>query len=84
MRTWQIQSARSHFSEVFDAALGGEPQRVTRHGRHAVVVVSEDEWSRHASGADDGFGKFLADFPHDVGELPRRRRQARVLRDQPF
>jgi antitoxin Phd len=48
MRTWQLQTARSRFSELFDAALGSGPQRVTRHGRQAVVIVSEEEWARRA------------------------------------
>lgn len=81
MRTWQIQAARSHFSELFDAALSGGPQRVTRHGRQAVVLVSEEEWARRLAAAGDGFGAFLSTFP-GVPERPRR--PARVLRDPPF
>lgn len=83
MRTWQLQTARGRFSELFDAALGDGPQRITRHGRQAVVIVAEDEWNRRAAAAEDGFGKFLATFPEEAGEL-RPRHPARVRRDPPF
>ncbi len=41
MRTWQLQEARGRFKDLFDHALRG-PQRVTRHGKNSVVVVSEN------------------------------------------
>jgi prevent-host-death family protein len=81
MRTWQIQSARSHFSEMFDAAARGTPQRVTRHGRQAVILVSEEEWMRRGA-AGESFGAFLGSFPGPAAAPPRR--PARVLRDPPF
>ena len=37
---WQLQEAKAQFSYVVDAALRGEPQHVTKHGKDAVVVVS--------------------------------------------
>jgi antitoxin Phd len=83
MRTWQLQTARGHFSELFDAALGDGPQRITRHGRQAVVVVAEEEWSRRLAAADDGFGPFLASYPKNAIAV-RPRRPARVRRDPPF
>lgn len=83
MRTWQIQAARSRFSEVFDAAARGAPQRVTRHGRQAVILVSEEEWTRRSVASGDGFGDFLRSFPGE-GRPSQRRRPARVLNDPPF
>lgn len=44
MRSLPLNKARAEFSDVFDRALAGEPQRVTRHGKEAVVVVSEAAW----------------------------------------
>lgn len=38
---WRLQDAKAQFSQVVDAALHGEPQHVTKHGREAVVVLSE-------------------------------------------
>jgi len=37
--TWQLQSAKARFSEVFRLALADGPQFITRGGRDAVVVV---------------------------------------------
>lgn len=31
--------------------MAGEPQRVTRYGKEAVVIVSEQEWRAHARAA---------------------------------
>lgn len=46
MTDWSLQDARNRFSAVVDAALGGAPQRVTRQGRPAVVVLAADEYER--------------------------------------
>ncbi len=83
MRNWQLLTARGRISELVDAALGDGPQRITRHGRQAVVVVAEEEWNRRLAAGDNGFGSFLASFPKDAGEA-RPRRPARVRRDPPF
>ena len=38
---WQLQTAKAHLSQLVEAALGGEPQRITRRGKDCVVVLSE-------------------------------------------
>lgn len=43
---WTLQDAKNRFSAVVEAALSGEPQRVSRRGRPAVVVLSEVEYGR--------------------------------------
>ena len=43
---WALQDAKNRFSAVVDAALGGEPQTVTRRGVPAVVVLSVEEYER--------------------------------------
>jgi prevent-host-death family protein len=43
-KPWQLQEAKAKFSEVFDLALKGEPQTVTRRGKDAVVVVSREQY----------------------------------------
>ncbi|MDE2573605.1 MAG: type II toxin-antitoxin system Phd/YefM family antitoxin [bacterium] len=37
---WQLQEAKARLSEVVERALQGKPQRITRRGREAVVVIS--------------------------------------------
>lgn len=72
MRTWRLRDARRRFGEVVDKALDDGPQRVTRHGRQAVVIVAEDEWQRLQS-AKPAFGALLASFPGVGSDLPPRR-----------
>jgi antitoxin Phd len=43
---WTLQDAKNRFSAVVDAALAGEPQRVTRRGRWVGVVISAAEYER--------------------------------------
>jgi len=80
MRSWPIQQARDHLRDLFDAAITDGPQRITRHGKQGVVVVSETEW-RRLCGEDRDFGAFLAACPG--AELPPRR-PARAIRDDMF
>lgn len=61
MRSYPLNEARAEFSKLVDRALAGEPQRVTRRGREAVVIVSESEWSNRYRGAPN-LGALLADF----------------------
>ncbi|HZS84496.1 MAG TPA: type II toxin-antitoxin system Phd/YefM family antitoxin [Stellaceae bacterium] len=82
MRTWQLQEARSRFKDLFDDALGQGPQRITRHGKQAVVVVSEAEWEKLMR-RRPSFGALLAECPLDAGDLPPRRK-ARALRARLF
>lgn len=40
MRQWKLQDAKNHFSEVVETAMKDGPQEVTKHGEHAVVILS--------------------------------------------
>jgi len=71
MRTWPLEEARAHLRDVIDNALTQRPQRITRHGKQAVVVVSEKEWEGPRPGRS--FGELLADCPLHTGDLPARR-----------
>jgi antitoxin Phd len=41
---WRLQDAKAQFSALVDKALLGVPQHVTRSGKRAVVVVSEQDF----------------------------------------
>src|SRR3977135_247718 len=43
---WPLQDAKARLSEVVRAAQQQGPQRVTVHGRDAVVIVRADEFDR--------------------------------------
>jgi antitoxin Phd len=45
-KEWQLQEAKARFSEVFRLARESGPQRVTKHGREAVVVLPAEEYER--------------------------------------
>lgn len=41
---WRLQDAKAQFSALVDCALRGVPQHVTRRGKQAVVVLSEQDF----------------------------------------
>src|SRR5947207_13896460 len=45
---WKLQDAKAHFSQVVREALEHGPQRVTLHGRDAVVILSAEDYGRLA------------------------------------
>ena len=67
MRSYPLHEARSKLSTLVDRALKGQPQRITRHGKAAVVVVSEEAWNARPKSAPT-----LADlFAKTIGADPR-------------
>ncbi|MGA2375326.1 MAG: type II toxin-antitoxin system Phd/YefM family antitoxin [Candidatus Sulfotelmatobacter sp.] len=44
--SWQIQSAKARFSEVFRRARTEGPQRITRQGKESVVMVAQEQYDR--------------------------------------
>lgn len=46
MKTTPVSEARAEFSKLIDRAINGEPQRVTRYDKEAVIIVSEAEWDK--------------------------------------
>ena len=42
--SWQIQSAKARFSEVFRLARTRGPQRITRQGKEGVIMVAEEQY----------------------------------------
>lgn len=66
MRTYPLNTARAEFSKLVDRAIAGEPQRVTRYGKDAVVIVSEEEWDKRKPKFAN-LGELLADFARREG-----------------
>jgi len=64
-RTWQLQTAKARFSEVFRLAHSQGPQRITRQGKEAVVVLPAEQFERLTARAKQSGGlvKFFADSP---------------------
>jgi antitoxin Phd len=43
---WQLQEAKSKFSQLVKRAASGEAQVVTVHGKPAAVIVAADQYAR--------------------------------------
>jgi len=79
-KSWQLQEAKSQFSQLVDKAMTEEPQFVTRHGRDAVVILSFDYYKKLTQPKTDLVSFFRAspllgepigisrstDFPRDI------------------
>ena len=80
MTDWPLQDAKNRFSAVVDAALAGDPQRVTRRGTPAVVVLAVDEYERlrqiEKANAPT-FAELLLGIPQDGQEFERLSLSAR-------
>jgi prevent-host-death family protein len=59
---WQLQEAKSKFSELVEQALSQGAQIVTRRGEKTVVVLPFEEYQR-LSGRSDSLTKFLLTSP---------------------
>ena len=46
VHTWQLQEAKSRFSELVDLTLKEGPQLVTRRGEEAVVILAANDYRR--------------------------------------
>lgn len=77
--TWPLGQAKARFSEVVRLARSGRPQRVTVHGRDAVVVVASREFERlTARETSPSLRELVAGSPlNRVAEEPRRPRRFR-------
>ena len=45
-RTWQLQEAKNKLSELITCAQQEGPQRITRRGENAAVVISAEDYDR--------------------------------------
>ena len=50
MTTWQVQQAKTHFSEVIERAQSEGPQTITRHGKPRAIVLSATEYEALSNG----------------------------------
>ncbi|MBA2248238.1 MAG: type II toxin-antitoxin system Phd/YefM family antitoxin [Chloroflexia bacterium] len=77
--TWSVAEAKAKFSEVVERAKTEGPQRVTKNGRAAVIVVAADEWEQRDVLKESLFD-VLQRAQLEEGELVIERR-AEPLRD---
>lgn len=90
--SWQIQEAKSRFSELIGLSLTQGPQTITRHGRAVAQIVAigpttEQPGTQNAvlssneQGEADGFTRHLLNAPtvNMALELPLRRNRKSPL-----
>ena len=78
MREIQLKEAKATLSAVVDQAVSGHPAIITRHGKREAVVLSFDEYEKltHVP----SFGRLLAAFPGEEGDIPpRSKTQSRTV-----
>lgn len=46
MTSWQLQTAKAHFSELIRTVKTKGPQSITLHGREEAVVISKKDYDR--------------------------------------
>ncbi len=44
---WKLVEAKAKLSEIVRLAAAGQPQRITVHGKDAVVIVAADAFEAH-------------------------------------
>jgi prevent-host-death family protein len=77
---WQLQEAKSHFSEVVNEALSHGPQQITRHGEGVVVILSTKEFKKLTRPKGDIVNFFSRSPLANVElDLSRSREKARRL-----
>jgi prevent-host-death family protein len=65
---WTLQDAKNRFSAVVEAAVRGEPQKVTRRGKWVSVVLSAEEYERLKQldqVSAPSLGQLLLEMPQD-------------------
>jgi antitoxin Phd len=71
---WQLQDAKSRFSEFLESALKDGPQIVTRRGVEMAVLVRIEDWRKLQQAARPNLAEFLlGDGPRFDLELSNRK-----------
>jgi antitoxin Phd len=73
---WQLQDAKSRFSEFLESSLKDGPQIVTRRGVEMAVLVRIEDWRQLQKAAKPSLKDFLLtdDGPRFDVELADRRK----------
>lgn len=82
MKTWPVQDAKAHFSELLDRCVVEGPQLVSKRGTVTAILVPIAEWERlHAAARPAGLKALLLSNDHlrlDLEIPPRGRSKLRA------
>lgn len=79
--TWQLQEAKSRFSELVETVMVEGAQIVTKHGKPTVVVISAEEYHRNIA-PPKSLAAALRACPDDLRGLlgKKQKQQARNIK----
>lgn len=80
MSIWQIQEAKTHFSEVIEEANSKGPQVITRHGSERAVILSVADYRALTAHKPDLREYLLGGPKVDSFEVKRDRDTGRKVR----
>jgi prevent-host-death family protein len=69
---WQLQEAKSRFSELVETAISKGAQTVTKHGKPAVVIISAAEYQQRLT-PRKSLAAALQACPEDLAPLLGKR-----------
>ena len=79
MKTWQVQQAKTHLSELIEQARTDGPQLITRHGNEQAVVLSVEEYNKLVAHKPDLRKHLLSGPKVDDFTLKRKRDLGRKI-----
>ncbi len=79
MTIWQVQDAKTRFSELIERARTEGPQTITRHGTERAVVLSVEEYRSLAAYKPDLKALLLGGPKFDDFSIERERDTGRVI-----
>ena len=79
MHSWQVQEAKSRFSEVVDLTLTEGPELVTRRGSEAVVILAVENYRRLVGDAPNLIDHLLSVPRGEVLAITRSKQPIREL-----
>jgi prevent-host-death family protein len=79
MATWQVQDAKSRFSELIERARADGPQIITRHGAERAVVLSIEDYRALAAHKPNFKTHLLGGPKVDDFSIERNRDTGRAL-----
>ncbi|HEY0796360.1 MAG TPA: type II toxin-antitoxin system Phd/YefM family antitoxin [Acidisarcina sp.] len=71
MAVWQVQEAKTRFSEVMEEAATKGPQIITRHGKERAVLLSIQDFRALSVNKPDLRAYLLGGFKVDDFEIKR-------------
>ena len=80
-KSWQLQEAKNHFSEVVERAIKDGAQTVTKRGKPVVMIILVEDYQKSVT-PRKSLIELLRECPEDLTEIigSRSKEPARSLR----